>query len=136
MPHPATSSSPAGGTTQGSGRCPSHSRISRPPASPFLVVANGHNASVSSDGTLAYVRGSISAIPESQLVWVDRSGVEISPIGQPRTLRPILDLSPDDTRLVIETSEDDQVDLWIHDLERGNSNTSYVRGRDSAGVVA
>ena len=80
----------------------------RPRRSPF---------SVSRAGTLAYLSDSDDS-PEYPVVWVDRQG-EMTPLwaepgeyGQPR-------LSPDGTRVALIVHRDDNVDLWVYDIERG-----------------
>jgi serine/threonine-protein kinase len=96
---------------------------------PFLVVPGGSSPTVAAaSGVMAYVRGATLGLPESQLVWVDREGAEIERIDEPHTLRPILALSPDNSRLAVEASEDDQFDIWVHDLELGGRSRLTFEG--------
>jgi Tol biopolymer transport system component len=84
---------------------------------PFLVAAAGDVPSVSNDGTMLHVRGSASI--QSQMVWVDRTGKEIGPIGPPQEQWPFPELAPDAKHVAIAASENDVNDVWIVDVERG-----------------
>jgi dipeptidyl aminopeptidase/acylaminoacyl peptidase len=84
---------------------------------PFLVAAAGDVPSVSNDGTLLHVRGSASI--QSQMVWVDRTGKEIGPIGPPQEQWPFPELAPDAKHVAIAASENEVNDVWIVDVERG-----------------
>jgi hypothetical protein len=83
----------------------------------FLVAAAGDVPSVSNDGTLLHVRGSASLT--SQMVWVDRTGKEIGPIGPPQEQWPFPELAPDAKHVAIAASENEVSDVWIVDVERG-----------------
>jgi serine/threonine-protein kinase len=85
---------------------------------PFMVVPDGDIPSVSRDGTLVYVRGSTSAL--TQLVWVDRQGKVLGPIGPPQEHWPFPELSPDGRHVSIMARENDVSDIWIHDVGRGS----------------
>jgi len=81
---------------------------------PFLIVQHGSSPMVSRTGTLVY-----SDVPtdKQQLAWVDRSGGNLSLIGEPqRQNSPAL--SPDGRRLTVEAFDGDP-DLFVYDLERG-----------------
>jgi Tol biopolymer transport system component/predicted Ser/Thr protein kinase len=73
--------------------------------------------SASHDGTLAYRAGQTGA---RKLLWRDRAGRELGQVGQPAEYMTTA-LSPDGERLAVTVNETDgdNVDLWIHDLERG-----------------
>ena len=85
---------------------------------PFLVEQEGRGPSVSSDGTLTYLSRS-STTSLRQLVWVDRNGEVLGPIGQPQHQMGDLALSRDGTRVGVSALEDGNADVWIHDVERG-----------------
>ena len=88
---------------------------------PFLVAPQAHSPRVSREGTLTYLTGASSSTPTTQLVWVDRSGATVAPIGEPATFSPNMALSPDDSKVVIQIDgEDDDTDLWIYDFDRGS----------------
>jgi Tol biopolymer transport system component len=53
-----------------------------------------------------------------QLVWRDRTGKNLSSIGQPR-LYSSPALSPDDRRLAVYVRENAGFDIWISELDRG-----------------
>jgi Tol biopolymer transport system component len=76
--------------------------------------------SVSDNGTLVYWQG--AAGNKSQLVWMDRSGNELGPIGEPGPIT-LGALSPDGNRLLVAVRDEraNAADLWMMDLERGTS---------------
>ncbi|HYV85139.1 MAG TPA: protein kinase [Patescibacteria group bacterium] len=84
---------------------------------PFLVAQDGDVPSVSNDGTLVHVTGTVSRL--TQMVWVDRAGKVLGPIGPPQEQWPFPEISPDGRRLAIAAKENDISDIWIHDIERG-----------------
>jgi Tol biopolymer transport system component len=84
----------------------------------FLVVEDGAHASVSADGTLAYV-SSVRA-KSTQLLWVSAEGVPGAAIGQ--AMRNVGDpaVSPDASAIAISALEgEDNQDIWLLDAARG-----------------
>jgi serine/threonine protein kinase len=82
------------------------------------TVASGIAAfSTSKDGTIAYRTG--DATENYQLAWIDRSGREISKMGEPGYyLDP--EISPDGTQVAVERSTDNNNrDIWLLELARG-----------------
>ena len=73
--------------------------------------------SVSATGALVY-RGGVTN--DDRLVWVDRSGKELSDVDKPAQYASSA-LSPDGTRLAVDMSDSrsDKRDIWIRDLARG-----------------
>ncbi|MCJ7756456.1 MAG: protein kinase, partial [Thermoanaerobaculales bacterium] len=73
--------------------------------------------SASHNGTLAYRGGQTGA---RKLLWRDRSGRELGQVGQPAEYRTTA-ISPDGRRVAATVTDPDgaNIDLWIHDLERG-----------------
>jgi serine/threonine-protein kinase len=69
-----------------------------------ILYNNGGAAhfSISSNGTLAYISDA-GARPETDLVWVDRTG-HVSPVDLPRGAYARPELSPDGTRVALESS--------------------------------
>ncbi len=84
---------------------------------PFLVVPGGASPSVSADGTLVHTRGTSGQL--LQLVWVNRAGQVKGPIGQPQESLRWLAVSPDGTRVAVSANENDNLDIWVHDVGRG-----------------
>ncbi|MGD8394138.1 MAG: protein kinase [Candidatus Eiseniibacteriota bacterium] len=88
---------------------------------PFLVCAADDSPSVARDGTLAYRRrGNVATM--RQLVEVDRDGRQVRTIGQPQEamfLQP--SLSPDGRRVAVCSRSDEELDVWLEDVERGTS---------------
>jgi Tol biopolymer transport system component/predicted Ser/Thr protein kinase len=85
--------------------------------------------SASHDGTLAYRAGQTGA---RKLLWRDRAGRELGQVGEPAEFMTT-SLSPDGQRLVVNVDEPDgdNIDLWIHDLERGvASRFTFDEGYD------
>jgi hypothetical protein len=87
--------------------------------SPFQVLdrvltkrAGGQAFTVSSNGTLAFVP---SPLIDAELVWMDREGTFIEPVGAP--VRPYVGphLSPDGERIVVDVDSE----AWIYDIENG-----------------
>jgi hypothetical protein len=74
------------------------------------------NASLSRNGTLAYVPGGLGGLAPKSLVWVDRQGHETA-IAGPRRAYQSLRLSPDGTRVALEIGDQD-LDIWVGDLAR------------------
>ncbi|MCH8217121.1 MAG: serine/threonine-protein kinase, partial [Planctomycetes bacterium] len=76
----------------------------------------GAHFDVSADGTLVYVRGSIS---ESlyELEWVDRKGGR--ELLMPADRYASFKLSPDGRSLAYSLDDGEQRDIWIYDIERG-----------------
>src|SRR5262249_60269761 len=82
------------------------------------TVASGIAAfSTSNNGTIAYRTG--DATENYQLVWLDRSGREISKVGEPGYyLNP--EISPDGKQVAVERSaENNNRDIWMLELARG-----------------
>ena len=72
---------------------------------------------VAGDGSLVYVTAPGSMSGQRTLVWVDRSGQE-APIAMPPRPYYAARLSPDGTRVAVEV-QDENTDIWVHDLARG-----------------
>ncbi len=84
---------------------------------PFLVMEDASSPSVSSEGTLAVLRG--TPILGGELVWVTLDG-EVEVIGDVGevVLNPIV--SPDGSQIAFARGRSPQVmDVWVRDLERG-----------------
>jgi len=73
------------------------------------------NYSVSEDGRLVYVKGSVIAETRT-LVWVDREGRE-EPIDAPPRAYSSPRLSPDGTKVALNP-RDQETDIWTWDLAR------------------
>ena len=88
------------------------------------VITKGSGAanfSFSRDGTLVYVPGSGSdggGGPQRTLVWVDREGRE-EPLALPPGGYQRVRVSPDGTRLAVQVSGPEGIDVWTSDLARG-----------------
>ena len=81
---------------------------------PFPVARNAGAASTSEDGTLIYG----DYFSAKQLVWRDREGNKLSEIGQPQENIRRPRLSPDERRVAVTGEEDDNVDIWVHEVDR------------------
>ena len=75
------------------------------------------NLDFSADGTLVYVQASVMNAPR-ELVWVDREGT-ISPLELPPRRYGPPRLSPDGSLLAETVLEDQNLDIWLRDLDRG-----------------
>ncbi len=83
---------------------------------PFPVVPNGTFPSVSANGILTYAYGGDLGL--QQLVWVSRKGEVEGTIGQPQPGLVFPSLSPDGTRVAVTAHENENWDVWIHDVTR------------------
>ncbi len=88
----------------------------KPAGEPFLVLAGATAPSVSREGTLSCIRGGTSG--QQQLVWVGHDGKVQTATGQPQAFIGLPRLSPDGTRAAVISNENQNVDVWIHDLKR------------------
>ncbi len=84
---------------------------------PFLVAPDGGLPTVAADGTLLYVRGGAGGT--QRLAWVARDGTIQQEVGQPQSRIGHPVLSPDGRYAAVMGFENDNGDIWIHDLERG-----------------
>jgi serine/threonine-protein kinase len=73
--------------------------------------------SVSPGGTLAYVTQSALG-PPRRLAWVDRTG-RVSPASDAKRRFADPRLSPDGRRLALTIRDEQDADVWVHDLARG-----------------
>jgi Tol biopolymer transport system component len=80
---------------------------------PGRAVSVAH-ATISPDGTLAYIAGSFRDSGSRTLIWVDRRGGEES-LGLPENPYVYPRLSPDGSRIAL-TLRDQERDLWIWDI--------------------
>ena len=81
----------------------------------FPIVEGGGLPSVARDGTLAYLDrvGSV----EGQLVWRDRGGKRLGPIGRPQAgIIKFPTLSPDGSRVAVQSSVG--FGIWVQETER------------------
>jgi len=85
---------------------------------PILIVPDAERPSVSRDGLMVYARNFISGGQE-QMVWVDRTGEVLENITPvlPNVGGPAL--SPDERQIAMVINEDQEFDIWVHDLRRG-----------------
>jgi serine/threonine-protein kinase len=72
--------------------------------------------SVGSDGTLAYLQG--GGAGEQSFVWVDEEGAVVPASRHRRNFVNFPRLSPDGKRVAVVIEADNNLDLWILDLER------------------
>jgi hypothetical protein len=84
---------------------------------PFMVVPKGNMPSVSSDGTLVHVLG--GEAQSVRIIEQDREGRELREIGEEGERWPFLGLSPDGNLLAVPERENDEREMWLHDLTRG-----------------
>ncbi len=101
---------------------------------PFLVSAEGDLPSVSADGTLVHVAS--AAARQTQMVWTDREGRILGPIGQPQDHWPFPELSPDERYLAIVAFEGGSDAIWLHDVERGTRTRLTFGDSDSLQSVS
>jgi Tol biopolymer transport system component len=73
------------------------------------------NFSISETGTMVFCSGSVA---NRQLVWVDREGKSLGPVGPPGEYNDIV-LSPDEKRVATQRIVSGNSDIWLLDLTRG-----------------
>ena len=96
------------------------------PANP--LVEGVRRYSFSNTGMLAYLRG--EADQPYPVVWVDRQG-NMTPLWEEPGLYGNPRLSPDGKRLAMNVWRDNNMDLWIYDLERDvSTRLTFNEGRD------
>lgn len=83
---------------------------------PFLAVPEGALPSAGADGSLVYSRATLRT--RTQLMWVDRTGREIGPLGPEEEQVPFPAISPDGRRVAIPVMENENRDIWIFDTVR------------------
>jgi len=72
------------------------------------------HASVSVDGTLAYLSGGVIS---RQLIWFDRNGKQLESLGPPSEINDVV-LSRDGKRIAIQRAVDGNFDIWLMDVAR------------------
>jgi eukaryotic-like serine/threonine-protein kinase len=85
--------------------------------SPELVAERvvGQSLSVSGKGTIVYRTTSPNAQPRRQFVWFDRSGKELSKVGEPLNVQDPA-MSPDGRRVAVSRISEAGRHIWILDL--------------------
>jgi serine/threonine protein kinase/Tol biopolymer transport system component len=78
----------------------------------------GAQFAFSDDGTLVYAPGGDGKV--GSLVWLDRSGNK-HPLGAPSGDYDAFRVSPDGRRVVIPMRDEVGTDIWLYDIERGNT---------------
>ena len=75
---------------------------------------------ISPQGALAYVRSSLPAYPDRELISIDRTG-RITPIAAPaKGYRNHVELSPDGSRLAVSVQSGSDIHVFAWDLRRGS----------------
>ena len=87
--------------------------------------------SSSGNGVLAYRTGTIGGVETTRLLWFDRSGKQLGPVG-PSGLYASPKLSPDETRLAVyqRAGVAEAGDISLFDLRRGTSSRFTFDPRD------
>jgi Tol biopolymer transport system component len=89
---------------------------------PQLATTNqgAGNYAFATDGTLAYVDGSVVYNPSRALVWVDRQGLE-QPVGAPPRAYDDISISPDGAQILAQINEEvgGGGGVWVYDITRG-----------------
>jgi Tol biopolymer transport system component len=99
----------------------------------FLVAPLGRLPSVSRDGSLVFVHADTEGPRE--LVWIDRTGRVVGPIGQPKPgmLEPAV--SPDGRRVAVAAGEAGRRDIWVYDAVRGTASRLTFAEGDERGAA-
>ena len=87
-----------------------------PTGKAFRIVEEGTGPTLAQNGTLVYTGG--AADSQIQLVWKDREGDRLGTIGQPQDHLYYPALSPDEKRVAVTGLENNNTDIWIHEVDR------------------
>ena len=83
----------------------------------YTDSVNGRaGVSASAVGPIAYR----PTAPDRQLVWLDRGGRRIAPVGDAQAFQPMLSLSPDGSSAAVVRRFEGNNDVWVMDLNRGS----------------
>jgi serine/threonine-protein kinase len=83
---------------------------------------------ISDSGTLVYVTEDSPGFGQRTFVWVDREGNE-QPLGaEPNSYDIYFKISPDGMKVALSIMESGNMDIWIWDQERKNSNRLTFNG--------
>ncbi len=98
---------------------------------PFLVVTNGHSATVAGDGTLLYVGR--EGTSEMVLQWANAGGAAGDRVGEVlRGADGMLGLSRDGSRVAVGVLDGETQDLWVCDTARGTrTRLTFDPGRET-----
>ena len=88
----------------------------QPTGEAFPIGENVGGPSVGADGTLVYL--DFLREEGQQLVWRDRGGKKLEVIGQPQETIRFPALSPDGGRVAVSGREDNNDDVWVHEVGR------------------
>jgi Tol biopolymer transport system component len=84
------------------------------------ATGGGSSFTVSTDGSLAYLPGTLRTDPPWMLVWLDRQGGHETPLALEARDYQSARLSPSGRQIAVEIRADDGLpSLWVGDLERG-----------------
>lgn len=84
------------------------------------ATGGGSSFTVSADGSLAYLAGTVRTDPPWTLVWLDRQGGHEAPLALEARDYQSARLSPSGRQIAVEIRADDGLlSLWVGDLERG-----------------
>lgn len=92
-------------------------RTLRPRAEPFLVASGGLRPSVAADGTLVYVTD--ESWGQVRLSFINRGGVVVRDVGEPRAALRHPALSPAQDRIAFVAPSGEKDDLWMIDVAAG-----------------
>jgi dipeptidyl aminopeptidase/acylaminoacyl peptidase len=120
------------GKNQGIWAVPFSSATGESTGAPFIVTAAGSSASASRDGTLIY--RPVGGASDYELARVGRDGAVMATLGQPQTDLWHPQLSPDASRVLVSAEENEEWDLWIHDVIRG-TKTRLTRSDGREGLA-
>ena len=84
------------------------------------ATGGGSSFTVSPDGSLAYLTGTVSTDPGWTLAWLDRQGGHETPLPLEARDYQSVRLSPSGRQIAVEIRADDGLQsLWLGDLDRG-----------------
>ena len=104
----------------GSGTSGEAVAIGDAPSATGAQYSAGRAVSVSTPGTIAYLG---DRLPDTRLVWFDRSGRETGTLAVPEGRYQEIAFAPDGRRAaIVRFGTQSETDIWIADAERGGAN--------------
>ena len=104
---------------------------------PRVLVSGGLTGSAAFRSTTGHIVYRASG-PRTQLVWLDRTGRQVSTVGEADdTQMAINNLSPDGKTVAVQRLVNGNSDVWLIDVERGvQRRLSVAQGFDGAAVFS
>ena len=125
---------PGNGGERGLWAWPFSLKTLEPTGDAFPISTGGLTATVSRDGTLAYLDDD-TRIAFRTFVWRNRAGELLETVGQPQRFMEDPSLSPDGQRIAVASREGGNPDIWVHDLIRSTKTRLTLEEGDEGSPI-